>query len=53
VCGVLDLTRYPEAAAAALKSETEAARLQPFRRRCLQASAAACALVLLFWLRRR
>ena len=28
VCSVLDLTRYPEAAAAALKSETEAARLQ-------------------------
>jgi hypothetical protein len=28
VCSVLDLTRYPEAAAVALKSETEAARLQ-------------------------
>ncbi len=28
VCSVLDLTRYPEAAAAALKSETEAVRLQ-------------------------
>ena len=28
VCSVLDLTRYPEAAAATLKSETEAVRLQ-------------------------
>jgi hypothetical protein len=28
VCSVLDLTRYPEAAAATLKSEIEAARLQ-------------------------
>ncbi len=55
--GVLELTRYPEAAAATLKSEMEAMRLhraaavaatvRAFRRRCLQAAAAACALLLL------